>query len=130
MNAVDKIQLDLLLAELSHARAAARDRQADEAIRRTLGGRPDALYFLVRRVFQLESALCSARARIGGRPSDGALLESSRDEADPEGRRGVNPWWRRPVAATEGMAVLLRSAEYLFDERAWPAPNGPFIPDA
>jgi hypothetical protein len=114
MNAVDFVQLNLFLAELTHARVPEKDPRVEEAIRDMLARQPDAGYLLVQRVMQLENVLCAACAgrsdvvqascapRTGGRSADPAALRVSQA-----------PWWLQPAATFAGTAFLVRSAEYL-----------------
>ncbi|MFO1363507.1 MAG: DUF2076 family protein [Burkholderiales bacterium] len=118
MNPVDRIHLDLFLAELAHARVATKDRRAEEAILRALRSQPDACYLLVQRVLQLESALCALGSRIRRAEQAGPAAPAGAGAAPARAgaRRPVNPWWSEPVAAFIGTAFLLRSVEYLFGD--------------
>jgi hypothetical protein len=111
MNVVDKVQLDLFLAEIRRARVLARDRQADEAIRCALEGRSDALYLLVQRVFQLQSALCESQAQVA-EPNwskvNGACFATDVTCHDDD------PWWRQPPSGASRTIFLFQSAKYLF----------------
>lgn len=114
MNAVDLVQLNFFLAELSQVRDIEKDRRVDAAIRSMLERQPDAAYLLVQRVMQLESALCAARAggtvavQVPRVASAGGQLA---ERAAP--RQTQAPWWLQPAATFAGTAFLLRSAEYL-----------------
>lgn len=114
MNAVDRVQLNLFLAELAQVRGIEKDRLVDAAIRNMLERQPHAAYLLVQRVMQLENVLCAACA---GRPdaAHGSRVTSaagqSADRAAP--RQSQAPWWLQPAATFAGTAFLLRSAEYL-----------------
>ena len=118
MNAVDKIQLDLLLSELVSARPLVKDPHADATIRRALERQPDAAYLLVQRVLQLESALCGARATAAGSRAEIRTLRVVNQAADDAERRNGEPWWRQPVDAMAGTAILLQSTNYLIGARS------------
>lgn len=105
MNVVDRVQLGLFLAELTHISVAEKDRRAEEAIRRMLERQPDAAYLLVQRVLQLENALCIARA---GEAAPRGVPAAERPAGRPEA-----PWWLQQAATFAGVAFLARSAEYL-----------------
>ena len=114
MNAVDRVQLNLFLAELAQVRDIEKDRLVDAAIRSMLERQPDAAYLLVQRVMQLENALCAAR--VGGAAPVQAPRAPSAGGRSGDGvapRQSVAPWWLQPAATFAGTAFLLRSAEYL-----------------
>src|SRR5512139_916232 len=117
MNVVDRIQLELLLTELTQARVLAKDAHAEALIRRTLEQQPDAAYLLAQRVMQLESALCGARAAGSGGAVDTTALHAGDEPADVVERRIGEPWWRQPIDLLYGTAVLLQSAAYLLGGR-------------
>jgi hypothetical protein len=111
MNVVDKVQLDLFLAEMRRTRIPAKDRQADDAIRCALELRPDALYLLVQRTLQLQSALGDAQAKIARLERGDASSPRSVDEAI---QRDDDPWWRDAHAGSTSGAILLQSAKSFF----------------
>lgn len=115
MNVVDRIHLDLFLAELSQSTIAAKNERAEALIKQAFERQPDAAYLLVQRVLRLESELCAACA----------TADSSADEArgadgrspDEGGSRASEPWWREPVDALAGTRMLLQSTPYLVGGR-------------
>jgi hypothetical protein len=108
MNVVDRVQLRLLLAELTHARVAEKDPCAEEAIRRMLDRQPDAAYLLVQRVLCLENALGAA-----GADEPTLRVVPAQGRAAARATRPDAPWWLQSAAAFSGVAFLARSAEYL-----------------
>ena len=110
MNVVDRVQLRLFLAELTHVRVTEKDSCAEEAIRRTLERQPDAAYLLVQRVLQLENALCVARA---GEAAPRAVQVGARPVERATPPRSETPWWLQQAATFAGVAFLAQSAEYL-----------------
>ena len=117
MNAVDKIQLELFLSELTRARVLVKDAHVDALIRRALAQQPDATYLLVQRVLQLESALCGARAAAARGGAEIRALRIGDRSPDEAERRNGEPWWRQPVDTLAGTAVLLQSTAYLIGAR-------------
>jgi hypothetical protein len=109
MNAVDEIQLGLLLAELAQASLVAKDERVATLISQAFDRNPDAAYLLVQRVMQLESALCGARAAVAWDPE----RLGPRDRPSDDDQREADPWWRQPVAALVGTRILLQSTTYL-----------------
>lgn len=80
--------LERFLTQLSQARAAAKDPQADAMIAEAVGRQPDAAYLLVQRVLLLDNALAAAREQ-------NATLQSQLQAAQGGGGRGFlddNAW--------------------------------------
>jgi len=121
VNPVDKVELDFFLSELLRLGAVAKDADADDAIRRAFERQPDAPYLVTQRVFQLEDALRSARAKIAGLIRSQTVPKSSGTIAPhppaPRADRISDAWWRRRSPSIGSTAFFLESIACLLGER-------------
>jgi hypothetical protein len=96
MNTQDRVQLEQLLQQLTAAKLAQKDREADNLIRAAFASQPDAAYLLILRCMLQDQALQSAQTQIDELRRE--LLNISSSSADNR-LLDNNPWAEASHAA-------------------------------